>query len=76
MTVLFCDMRKYTEITQHMSPEEAVLMLNEHMTAMTRVVHEHDGLVDKFVGDMIMAVLEQQVVIRLRRSGLWRVPGR
>ena len=56
MTVLFCDMRKYTEITQHMSPEEAVLMLNEHMTAMTRVVHEHDGLVDKFVGDMIMAV--------------------
>ena len=56
MTVLFCDMRKYTEITQHMSPEETVLMLNEHMTAMTRVVHEHDGLVDKFVGDMIMAV--------------------
>ena len=56
MTVLFCDMRKYTDITQHMSPEEAVLMLNEHMTAMTRVVHEHDGLVDKFVGDMIMAV--------------------
>ena len=56
MTVLFCDMRKYTEITQHMSPEETVLMLNEHMTAMTQVVHEHDGLVDKFVGDMIMAV--------------------
>ena len=56
MTVLFCDMRKYTELTQHMSPEEAVMMLNEHMTAMTRVVHEHDGLVDKFVGDMIMAV--------------------
>lgn len=56
MTVLFCDMRKYTELTQHMSPEETVMMLNEHMTAMTRVVHEHDGLVDKFVGDMIMAV--------------------
>ena len=56
MTVLFCDMRKYTEITQDMSPEETVIMLNEHMTAMTRVVHEHDGLVDKFVGDMIMAV--------------------
>ena len=56
MTVLFCDMRKYTELTQYMSPEEAVMMLNEHMTTMTRVVHEHDGLVDKFVGDMIMAV--------------------
>ncbi|MDP7010879.1 MAG: adenylate/guanylate cyclase domain-containing protein [Verrucomicrobiota bacterium] len=56
MTVVFCDMRKYTEITQSMSPEEAVTLLNEHMTALTRVVHEQGGLVDKFVGDMIMAV--------------------
>jgi len=56
MTVLFCDIRKYTEITQHMPPEEVVSLLNEHMTAMTWVIHEHGGLVDKFVGDMIMAV--------------------
>lgn len=56
MTVLFCDIRKYTEITQTMAPEEIVIMLNEHMTAMTRVVHENGGLVDKFVGDMIMVV--------------------
>jgi class 3 adenylate cyclase len=55
MTVLFCDIRKYTEITQTMAPEEIVIMLNEHMSAMTRVVHEHGGAVDKFVGDMIMA---------------------
>ena len=56
MTVLFCDIRKYTEITQHMPPEEVVSLLNEHMTAMTWVIHEHGGMVDKFVGDMIMAV--------------------
>jgi len=56
MTVVFCDMRKYTEITQSMSPEQSVALLNEHMTALTRVVHEQGGLVDKFVGDMIMAV--------------------
>ena len=56
MTVLFCDIRKFTELTQHMSPEETVALLNEHMTAMTWVVHEHGGLVDKFVGDMIMVV--------------------
>ena len=56
MTVLFCDIRQYTEITQDLSPEETVNMLNEHMTAMTRVVHEHGGVVDKFVGDMVMAV--------------------
>jgi len=56
MTVLFCDIRKYTELTQHMPPEEIVSLLNEHMTAMTWVIHEHGGMVDKFVGDMIMAV--------------------
>ena len=56
MTVLFCDIRKFTEITQNMSPAETVGLLNEHMTAMTWVIHEHGGLVDKFVGDMIMAV--------------------
>ncbi len=56
MTVLFCDIRKYTELTQHMPPEEVVSLLNEHMTAMTWVIHEHGGVVDKFVGDMIMAV--------------------
>jgi len=56
MTVLFCDIRRYTELTQGMPPEEVVELLNEHMSAMTRVVHEHGGVVDKFVGDMIMAV--------------------
>jgi len=56
MTVLFCDIRRYTELTEGMPPEEAVELLNEHMSAMTRVVHEHGGVVDKFVGDMIMAV--------------------
>jgi class 3 adenylate cyclase len=56
MTVLFCDIRKFTELTQHISPEETVALLNEHMTAMTWVIHEHGGMVDKFVGDMIMAV--------------------
>ena len=56
MTVLFCDIRKFTEITQNMSPAETVGLLNEHMTAMTWVIHEHGGMVDKFVGDMIMAV--------------------
>ena len=56
MTVLFCDIRGYTEITAGMAPEEVVALLNEHMTALTRVVHEHGGVVDKFVGDMIMAV--------------------
>ncbi len=56
ISVLFCDIRGFTALTQNMPPTEVIAMLNEHMTALTRVVYEHNGVVDKFVGDLIMAV--------------------
>jgi class 3 adenylate cyclase len=39
-----------------MDPAEVIKMLNEHMTALTKVVYEHNGVVDKFVGDLVMAI--------------------
>lgn len=56
ISVLFCDIRGFTALTQDMPPTEVIAMLNEHMTALTRVVYEHHGVVDKFVGDLIMAI--------------------
>jgi len=56
ISVLFCDIRGFTALTQNMPPTEVIAMLNEHMTALTKVVYEHDGVVDKFVGDLIMAI--------------------
>lgn len=56
VTVLFCDIRGFTQLTSGMPPAEVIAMLNEHMTALTNVVHEQGGVVDKFVGDLIMAV--------------------
>lgn len=56
VTVLFCDIRGFTAYTQHMTPKEVIDMLNEHMTALTRVVKAHDGVLDKFVGDLLMAL--------------------
>ncbi len=56
ITVLFCDIRGFTPLTENMPPEDVIEMLNEHMTALTRVVKEHHGVVDKFVGDMVMAI--------------------
>src|SRR6059036_2535482 len=53
--MLFCDIRGFTRLTENMPPAEVIHLLNEHMTAMTRVVYEHAGVVDKFVGDLIMA---------------------
>jgi len=56
ITVLFCDIRGFTPLTQGMPPVEVIEMLNEHMTVLTRVVKEHDGVLDKFVGDLLMAI--------------------
>ena len=56
ITVLFCDIRGFTPYTENMPPEQVIEMLNEHMTALTRVVKEHNGVLDKFVGDLLMAI--------------------
>ncbi len=55
-TVMFCDIRGFTALTQTMNPAEVIGLLNEHMTVLTRVVTEHHGVVDKFIGDSIMAI--------------------
>ncbi len=56
VSVLFCDIRGFTSLTQDLPAEQVVALLNEHMTAMTRVIYEHHGVVDKFVGDLVMAI--------------------
>ncbi len=56
ITVLFCDIRGFTPLTEGMPPAEVINMLNEHMTVITKVVHTNRGVVDKFVGDEIMVI--------------------
>jgi class 3 adenylate cyclase len=56
VSILFCDIRDFTPLTEQMPPSEVIQLLNEHMTVLTRVVYEYQGVVDKFVGDLIMAV--------------------
>jgi len=55
MTVLFCDLRGFTTLSHAMDPQALVSLLNEFMTAMTAVVFKHDGVLDKYMGDAIMA---------------------
>jgi class 3 adenylate cyclase len=55
-TMLFCDIRGFTAITQNMPPNEVIEMLNEHMTALSAVVEKHNGVLEKFVGDLLMAI--------------------
>ncbi len=56
LTVLFCDIRNFTTLAEGLPPEATVEMLNEFFTTMTGVVFSNSGLVDKFVGDQIMAI--------------------
>ena len=55
-TVMFTDMRNYTALCETLSPQQSLQLLNQFLTTISEVVEGHGGVVDKYLGDGVMAV--------------------
>jgi len=55
MTVLFSDIRGFTTISEGLNPKELSELMNQFLTPMTSVIHDHRGTIDKYMGDAVMA---------------------
>ncbi len=55
ITVLFSDIRGFTTMSETTTPEEIVEMLNVHFTVMAGIILKHNGTIDKYIGDAVMA---------------------
>ncbi len=56
MTVLFADIRNFTTLSEQFSPEELSDFLKEYLTEATAIIFDNKGTIDKYVGDMVMAL--------------------
>lgn len=56
VAVLFVDIRGFTSMSETLNPKEVVQILNQYLTLTTECIHEHGGMLDKFIGDATMAI--------------------
>ena len=56
VTVLFCDIRSFTAMSEKMEASDVVLLLNKYFTALGKCITDHHGIINKYIGDAIMAI--------------------
>lgn len=62
VTILFADIRGFTPLSEGLAPDRLVDLLNEHFSAMTEILFEHKGTLDKYIGDSVMALFGAPLV--------------
>ena len=63
VTVLFCDIRSFTAMSEKMSAEDVVSLLNRYFTALGKCITAHHGIINKYIGDAIMAIFGAPVAV-------------
>jgi adenylate cyclase len=63
VTVLFSDIRNFTQITETCLPDQLIQILNEYFTEMAKVIFEQRGSLDKYIGDAIVAVFGSLITL-------------
>jgi class 3 adenylate cyclase len=70
MTVMFCDMKGFTSLSEGMTPAGLVTILNHYLTVMSAPIRGHDGIIDKYIGDALMAFWGPPFVAAEAQAGL------
>jgi class 3 adenylate cyclase/CHASE2 domain-containing sensor protein len=63
ITIFFSDVAGFSSFSERMSPSDTVALMNRYLSAMTDVIEEHGGFVDKYIGDAIVAVFGAPVEV-------------
>ena len=56
VTILFCDLRDFTSFSEKLPPTEVLALLNRYLDRMSIIIEQHGGVIDKYIGDAIMAL--------------------
>lgn len=59
MSVLFCDIRDFTQLSENMTPTESFVFINDYLSHMEPLISQHHGFIDKYIGDAIMALFSR-----------------
>lgn len=62
-TILFCDLREFTTLSERLPPAELLALLNRYLDRMSGIIEQHGGVIDKYIGDAIMALFGAPVAV-------------
>ena len=72
VTVMFCDIRGFTTISERLEPKEIVSMLNRYFTRLEKPIVENGGIINKYIGDAIMAVFGVPLQSKTHAHDAWK----